>query len=137
MKAKWFAVCLSCLLLPCFSDQSSADDWAIGGYGLGGSWLAPYGWNTWAYTPDFVGAPPYFSVRPPVYYRSGIVRRDYGDSPFPYSAERPQAARADSPESTPSAMLIINPYVRPKNVENQQSYGWKIPEQQMVHNPHR
>jgi hypothetical protein len=137
MKAKCFAVCLSLMLLPLTCCSVQADDWAIGGYGLGGSWLAPYGWNTWAYTPDFVGAPPYFSVRPPVYYRSGIIRRHVGDSPFPYAAERPRAATTTAVESVPTPALILNPYVKPKNPGNQQSYGWSNPDQQVVQNPHR
>ena len=46
-------------------------------------------------------------------------------------------AIAAAVESAPTPALILNPYVKPKNPGNQQSYGWSNPEQQVVHNPHR
>lgn len=122
------------------ADRASAQGWGnwSGGFGLGGVGdSSPFSWNSWAYTPDYVGAPPYFSVRPPVYYDGKITRRSYGDSPFPYSAERSERVAEREFDAGYKPAMIVNPYVREKNPDDQQSDGRKLDKQQMVYNPFR
>ncbi|MBM4004778.1 MAG: hypothetical protein FJ295_16080 [Planctomycetes bacterium] len=104
----------------------------------GGTWnFSWFGWNTWAYTPDYVGAPPYFSVRPPVYYSGRIQRSDYGSSPFPASEGEKVTARERKWAVEIQPQLIENPYFRAKPVDDRQGFGWSAPEQQVVVNPYR
>jgi hypothetical protein len=67
-----FAAIVVCLAAP---RHASAywPYWAYAGYG--GGW----GYN---YTTDYVPAPPYYSLHPPVYYSPFITARHYGASPF-------------------------------------------------------
>jgi len=99
--------CLKCLLVGCISavsygsSQSVAGDY--GGY--------PYSGLPWSYyTTEHV---PYFALNPPVYY-SRPVARPYGDSPFPWPAQRTEVQ-----PMKPVAQTIINPFVpRTKPVES-------------------
>lgn len=117
--------------------QAHGQDWGSGMACPGGWFNSPFGWNSWAYTPDYVGAPPYFSLRPPVYYDGVIERRSYGDSPFPYSAERSVRTEQSRFDSGHNQEMILNPFVKPKDMDQKQSYGWKLPDHQLVQNPHR
>jgi len=97
-------VCLSiavvfCLLAPAQSDAY----WPYLGYpGYGG-----YGWG-WGFNQatNYVPAPPYYSIYPPVYYAPYITARHYGASPF---------AWAGGMEPSPPYLLDINQrFTRPQ-----------------------
>jgi hypothetical protein len=108
------------------------------GYPWNGTWnIGWFGWNTWAYTPDYVGAPPYFSVRPPVYYSGRIQRTDYGSSPFPAADGSTAAAQERKWEDQFHPQMIENPHYHAKPGDDRQGFGWSAPEQQLVVNPYR
>jgi len=108
-------VCLSiavvfCLLAPAQSDAY----WPYLGYpGYGG-----YGWG-WGFNQamNYVPAPPYYSIYPPVYYAPYITARHYGASPFAWSGGmEPITYTPDTePAAGPDPVIIDNPFVTPKN----------------------
>jgi hypothetical protein len=95
------------------------------GYGYG------YGWGYGTIQPtNYVPAPPYYAIHPPVYYSPHITARHYGASPFawlpgmqpityvpePVMTQRSTAAVSrDSllteKSAAPKAAMIDNPYV--------------------------
>ena len=126
-----FAVCVAAgLAIP----NAASAFWPYGGYGGG------YGWG-WGYIQptNYVPAPPYFAVHPPVYYSPHITARHYGASPFawlpgmqpityvpeplPVTIRRPAAAvgaedlMAQANDKT-AALMIENPYVTTKVAAN-------------------
>jgi hypothetical protein len=67
-----FAAIVACLAAP--RDASAYwPYWGYAGYGPG------WGLN---YATDYVPAPPYYALHPPVYYSPFITARHYGASPF-------------------------------------------------------
>src|SRR5688572_27179791 len=66
---------------PYGGDIATWNGWG-GGYGWGYGYLGT--------RVGFVPQPPYYSIHPPVYYSSQIIRRPYGYSPFAYPATYPQ-----------------------------------------------
>lgn len=120
------------------ANQAQAEGWGVWGMDWGYSaWNSPaFGWNSWVYTPDYVGVPPYYAVRPPVYYNGKITRRSYGDSPFPYSAERPEPAAPQEVDSGFKPQMIHNPYLN-SNADDKQGHITKPATSKVVINPYR
>jgi hypothetical protein len=70
-------LCLTAAVVLCLSLPSNAGAyWPYLGYGGYG-----YGWGFNQAT-DYIPAPPYFAVHPPVYYAPHITARHYGASPY-------------------------------------------------------
>lgn len=67
-----FAVLAFASVLP----SNSEAFWPYAGYG---AYNFGWGWNA---PTDYVPAPPYFAVHPPVYYSPHITARHYGASPY-------------------------------------------------------
>lgn len=120
-----FAICLTLLAA---APNSASAYWPYLGYG--GGW----GWGNIQPT-NYIPAPPYFAVHPPVYYSHQITARHYGASPYAWMPgmqpityvpdivplRRPVAtmgkadAVAQSAASPAVALVIENPYVAKKS----------------------
>ena len=104
-------LCLSIALLVGLLAPASADaQWPYLGYaGYGG-----YGWG-WGFNQatNYVPAPPYYSLYPPVYYAPYITARHYGASPFAWTAGmEPITYVPDTqPAAGPDPVIIENPFV--------------------------
>jgi hypothetical protein len=86
---------------------------------LGYPGYGSYGWG-WGFNQatNYVPAPPYYSLYPPVYYAPFITARHYGASPFAWSAGmEPITYVPDvTPAAGPDPVIIENPFVAgPKN----------------------
>lgn len=121
-----FAACVAAFLV---APGDASAYWPYMGYGgFGGGW----GWGNYQPT-NYIPAPPYFAVHPPVYYGPHINARHYGASPFawlpgmspityvPETAAMlrgPIAVRANNlvaqTGDQTAALLIENPYVAKK-----------------------
>ena len=116
-----FAACVAvCLAVP----GSASAYWPYLGYG-------GYGWGWGHIQPtNYVPAPPYYAVHPPVYYSPHITARHYGASPFAwlpgmqpitYVPQPLPVQRGAAPvgrdglmaqsEGKTAAVVIENPYV--------------------------
>jgi hypothetical protein len=84
------------------------------GYGYGGGNLG------FGYTTNYVPAPPYYSIYPPVYYSSQITARHYGASPFAWYPGMEPITYVPQPEpvASSSPAVIENPYVRSSRPAN-------------------
>lgn len=102
--------------LVCLSAPSSASAyWPYMGYGGWYGWGGGWGYNA---PTNYVPAPPYYAIHPPVYYSSTITARHYGASPFAWypglqpitytPAAQPEAVAAVEPQ------MIENPFVKAK-----------------------
>jgi hypothetical protein len=105
-------VCLVVALALCLAVPSTSSAyWPYLGYaGYGGY---GYGWGFNQPT-NYVPAPPYYAIYPPVYYSPHITARHYGASPFAwYPGMQPitYAPQAE-PAAAPEPVMIENPYVR-------------------------
>lgn len=78
-----------------------------------------YGWG-WNHATDYVPAPPYFAVHPPVYYAPHITARHYGASPhawlpgmqpITYVPRHLPAARVMTAVSKDSLMAAAKPEI--------------------------
>src|SRR5947208_6775894 len=106
-------VCLSIAVIACLFAPAQADAfWPYMGYpGYGG-----YGWG-WGFNQatNYVPAPPYYSIYPPVYYAPYITARHYGASPFAWAGGmEPITYVPDT--AAPAALdpvIIDNPFVTP------------------------
>jgi hypothetical protein len=104
-------LCLVSIVALLFAAPSPASAfWPYGGYwgGYGG-----YG-NGWGfgYPTNYVPAPPYFAVHPPVYYSSQITARHYGASPFAWQGGLSPITYVPQPEfSLSEPEMIENPFV--------------------------
>jgi len=108
-------VCLSIALIACLFAPAQADAyWPYMGYPGYGA----YGWG-WGYNQatNYVPAPPYYSLYPPVYYAPYITARHYGASPFAWAGGmEPITYTPDTePAAGPDPVIIDNPFVTPKN----------------------
>lgn len=122
-------VCLAaCLALLAAVPNSASAYWPYMGYG--GGW----GWGNIQPT-NYIPAPPYFAVHPPVYYSHQITARHYGASPFAWlpgmqpiayvpemgAVRRPVVALGKGDPvaqwgAAPSVAVVIeNPYVAKKS----------------------
>lgn len=108
------AICLTAALLLVAAVPSNASAWyGYYGYGFGYPWGNNY-FNGYNYGWDYVPAPPYYSIYPPVYYSTHITARHYGASPFAWpSVSEPitYIAQDDVPVA-PQPLMIENPYVK-------------------------
>jgi hypothetical protein len=108
-------VCLAAAFALCLAAPPSASAyWPYFGFGgyYGGY---GYGYGSGYYAPtNYVPAPPYYSLFPPVYYSSQITARHYGASPFAWYAGMEPITYAPLPEppAEPAPEMIENPYVR-------------------------
>src|SRR3954464_6018520 len=104
-------VCLSIAVIACLFAPAQADAfWPYMGYpGYGG-----YGWG-WGFNQatNYVPAPPYYSIYPPVYYAPYITARHYGASPFAWTAgmEPITYVPDTAPAAGPDPVIIENPFV--------------------------
>jgi hypothetical protein len=101
--------CLAAALLLVSALPSTASAyWGFYGLGFGNPW--GYGFN---YNTEFVPAPPYFSVYPPVYYSPHITARHYGASPYAWmpGMEPITYVSQAAVMPAPQPLMIENPYV--------------------------
>src|SRR4030095_8260740 len=101
------------LLLLAIVPSNANAYWGNYGYGFGYPW-GNGSFNGYNYGWDYVPAPPYFSIYPPVYYSPQITARHYGASPFAwYSGSEPITyVPQPSAPSAPQPLMIENPYVK-------------------------
>jgi len=104
-------ICIAAALLLCLAVPSTSSAyWPYMGYGGYG----PYGWG-WGYNQatNYVPAPPYYALYPPVYYSSMITARHYGASPFAWSPGMSPITYTDGaePAAAPDPVIIENPFV--------------------------
>jgi len=84
--------------------------WPYMGYGgFGNGW----GFNQ---ATDYVPAPPYFALHPPVYYSHQITARHYGASPFAWMPGMQPITYGPLP--VVKAMVIENPHATRSNTES-------------------
>jgi hypothetical protein len=104
-------LCLISTVALLLTASSSANAfWPYAGYG-GGFGGYGYGWGFGAPT-DYVSAPPYYAIYPPVYYSSRITARPYGASPFAWQGGMSPITYVPRPEiSMPAPEMIENPFV--------------------------
>ena len=102
--------CLLSIVVLAFAAPSSASAywpyWGYGGWGQSGYGL---GFN---YASNYVPAPPYYAIYPPVYYSQQITARPYGASPFAWPAGfSPITYVPEGDYTVPAPGTIENPYV--------------------------
>jgi hypothetical protein len=105
-------VCLLAAAAACLAVPSSASAyWPYFGYGGFGYGSPNLGFG---YTTNYVPAPPYYSIYPPVYYSSQITARHYGASPFAWYPGMEPITYVPQPEPVVSSSpaVIENPYVK-------------------------
>jgi len=97
-------VLLACALaLLALTPNSASAYWpyyGYGGYGMGWSFNQPT---------DYIPAPPYFAVHPPVYYAPQITARHYGASPFAWPPGMAPITYGAMP--VVQSVVIKNPHV--------------------------
>src|SRR5215212_7296134 len=84
--------------------------WPYAGYGGYGGY--GYGWGFNQAT-NYVPAPPYYAIYPPVYYSSQITARHYGASPFAWGPGMQPITYTAEPSlpAAPEPEVIENPFV--------------------------
>jgi len=111
-------VCLSIAVVFCLMAPAQADAyWPYLGYGGYGG----YGWG-WGFNQatNYVPAPPYYSIYPPVYYAPYITARHYGASPFAWPAGFSPITYVPQGELTsPEPDIIENPFVAARPTSKQ------------------
>src|SRR5216117_214747 len=106
MIRKLFSISIVILLLSAPSTASAYWPYGYGGFGQSGYGL---GFN---YASNYVPAPPYYSIYPPVYYSSQITARHYGASPFAWPAGFSPITYVPQGDLTaPEPEIIENPFV--------------------------
>src|SRR5436190_24340846 len=125
-----FSVVALCLFAP----SSASAYWPYLGYGGYGGYGNGWGLNQ---ATNYVPAPPYYAIYPPVYYSQQITARHYGASPFAWSpgmqpityVGQPALVAATEPE------IIENPYVTTKSASKQVSADEKATPPLNIANP--
>ena len=99
----------SALALLALAPSSASAYWPYAGYGGYGN----YGWGFNQAT-NYVPAPPYYAIYPPVYYSSQITARHYGASPYAWYAGMEPITYVPEPEpaAAPEPVMIENPWVK-------------------------
>ena len=102
-------LCLLVVAALLVSAPSSASAyWPYFGYGGFGQSGYGLGYN---YASNYVPAPPYYSIYPPVYYSHQITARHYGASPFAWPAGFSPTTYVPQGEITgPDPVVIENPF---------------------------
>ena len=112
-------LCLLAIVALAFSAPSTASAyWPYWGYG-GGWGMSGYGlgFNS---PMNYVPAPPYYAIYPPVYYSHQITARHYGASPFAWPAGfSPTADYAQGQLIAPEPEIIENPFVTARAASKQ------------------
>jgi hypothetical protein len=127
-------VCLAAALALCLTAPSSASAyWPYLGYGGYGGYGNGWGFNQ---ATNYVPAPPYYSLYPPVYYSPHITARHYGASPFAWAGGMEPITYV--PETGPAAALnptmIENPYVQSAKATTAKAAATSEPQPLIVHN---
>jgi hypothetical protein len=99
----------SALALLALAPSSASAYWPFLGYGGYGGY--GYGWGFNQAT-NYVPAPPYYAIYPPVYYSSQITARHYGSSPFAWGPGMSPITYAaqPAPPAAPEPLMIENPF---------------------------
>ena len=110
----------SALAFLALAPSSASAYWPYAGYGGYGGY-GNYGWGFNQAT-NYVPAPPYYAIYPPVYYSSQITARHYGASPFAWGPGMQPITYADqySPPAAPEPEMIENPFVSSNKNTNKQ-----------------
>src|SRR2546423_14570847 len=108
---------LSIALLTLSAPSTASAYWPYGGY---------WGWGTSGYglgfnnATNYVPAPPYYAIYPPVYYSQQITARHYGASPFAWPAGFSPITYVPQGELTsPEPDIIENPFVTARATNKQ------------------
>lgn len=109
----------SALALLALAPSSASAYWPYLGYGGYGGYGNGWGFNQ---ATNYVPAPPYYSIYPPVYYSSQITARHYGSSPFAWGPGMQPITYAaqPAPPATPEPEMIENPFVSSNKNTNKQ-----------------
>jgi hypothetical protein len=104
-------LCLTAAIVFAFAVPSTASaywPWGYGVYGYGVNW----GFNQ---TTDYIPAPPYFAVHPPIYYAPHITARHYGASPFAWGPGMQPITYVDHVNvavAKTQPVMLVNSYVK-------------------------
>src|SRR5436305_13284406 len=102
-------LCFLSIVALAFAAPSTASAyWPYAGWGYGTSGYG-LGFN---YASNYVPAPPYYAIYPPVYYSQQITARPYGASPFAWPAGFAPITYVEQGELTgPQPQVVENPFV--------------------------
>ena len=102
-----------------------------------GPWSYGYGYGFNQISSDYMPAPPYYSIYPPVYYSSQITKRHYGAAPYAWPPGMQPITYINSmPVEAVEPLVIENPFVQARRASTTPTEMKTEPNPLKIENPH-